>query len=310
MNAYNSLTGAGPQRAKSMPRHITTRQDAPVKMIDLRAVTLICVDTVNPNLAIKAMHKCLSSATFGSAVLVTKKNPEIAAISPQIHVIETGEIRNIEDYSTFIIKSIEPLTNTSHALIVQWDGFIQSAEAWDPCFLDYDYIGATWPQYRDRMRVGNGGFSLRSKKLLLALQDPAIKAHNPEDECITRKYRTYLESKHGISIAPEAVADRFSQERKELPFDSFGFHGLARLARTLQRRELEELVDELPPSVFKSTEARGFIKNLLDLGQLDLAKRAFCKRTQYSHHATIKEKIGNIRLKARLTFKEKTKWDR
>src|ERR1700687_3454326 len=43
--------------------------------------------------------------------------------------------------------------------------------AWREEFLGCDYIGAQWFWHDDAMRVGNGGFSLRSRKLLLALQD-------------------------------------------------------------------------------------------------------------------------------------------
>ena len=37
-------------------------------------------------------------------------------------------------------------------------------------FLDYDFIGAPWPegQEENSLLVGNGGFSLRSKSKLLA----------------------------------------------------------------------------------------------------------------------------------------------
>ena len=42
-----------------------------------------------------------------------------------------------------------------------------------PPFSHCDYIGAQWFWHNDGMRVGNGGFSLRSRKLLTALQDPA-----------------------------------------------------------------------------------------------------------------------------------------
>ena len=52
-------------------------------------------------------------------------------------------------------------------LIIQHDGFILNHKAWDNEFLNYDYIGA--PVYwmgNKLIEVGNGGFSLRSKKLL------------------------------------------------------------------------------------------------------------------------------------------------
>jgi len=59
-------------------------------------------------------------------------------------------------------------------LLVQPDGFVINPDKWDNQFFEYDYIGAPWEQvphsYLDPWgkphRVGNGGFSFRSKKLL------------------------------------------------------------------------------------------------------------------------------------------------
>ena len=60
--------------------------------------------------------------------------------------------------------------------------------AWDAAFLDCDYLGAKWFWHNDGMRVGNGGFSLRSRRLLLALQDPRIDLVEAEDTAICRMF--------------------------------------------------------------------------------------------------------------------------
>ena len=72
-------------------------------------------------------------------------------------------------------------------LLVQDDGHVVNPNLWKKEFLNFDYIGAPWPssknwlkrwnKYEDsatkaikrnfkKNRVGNGGFSLRSKKFL------------------------------------------------------------------------------------------------------------------------------------------------
>jgi hypothetical protein len=105
-------------------------------------------------------------------------------------------------------------------------------------FLQYDYIGAPW-WYNDECNVGNGGFSLRSKKLQTILQnDPIIFETDCEDHNICRTYGNYLKSK-GVKFAPEDVASTFSIEgdlhgkvsgREKYNGDTwngeFGFHGL------------------------------------------------------------------------------------
>ena len=62
------------------------------------------------------------------------------------------------------------------------------------------------------MRVGNGGFSLRSRRLLLALQDPRIELVEAEDTTICRTFRPLLEREHGIRFGSEALADKFAFE--------------------------------------------------------------------------------------------------
>ncbi|MGZ5147458.1 MAG: DUF5672 family protein, partial [Burkholderiales bacterium] len=146
-------------------------------------------------------------------------------------LIEVLNSRN--DYSNFMLRQLPKHINTSYALIVQWDGYVVDASAWKPEFRDYDYIGARWTWFDDGMTVGNGGFSLRSQKLLRALRDPrfSIVPGVNEDELICRDYRRTLEREHGIRFAPESVADLFSYERTSPAGPTFGFHGLFNMWR-------------------------------------------------------------------------------
>src|SRR6185503_19702122 len=127
---------------------------------------------------------------------------------------------------------------TSHVLLVQWDGYVINPAAWDPAFLECDYIGAKWFWYEDGMRVGNGGFSLRSRRLLEALQDPAIVRIGAEDTTIGRSFRPLLEREYGIRFASEALADRFSFEVAYPIGKPFGFHGLYNFCRTVPPDEI------------------------------------------------------------------------
>ena len=62
---------------------------------------------------------------------------------------------DLEGYSEFVIRELHKYVDTSHCLLVQWDGYVLNPKSWLPQFLDYDYIGAPW----NGNVVGNGGFS-------------------------------------------------------------------------------------------------------------------------------------------------------
>ena len=101
--------------------------------------------------------------------------------------------------------------------------------AWTDDFLNYDYIGAPWvaralyPGVDPRCRVGNGGFSLRSRRLQQVLQLAPVKYHHPEDVAICQVYRPALEAL-GMKFAPLEVARKFSVELGEIN-GQFGQHG-------------------------------------------------------------------------------------
>ena len=136
-------------------------------MLALPDVSLLCLDTRHPDLAFKAMQRCLDRARFREAVLLTRDG--YGSPDPRITARAVPTLRNVAEYSHFMVKSLGPYFSGSHVLIMQWDSFIVDPQAWDAAFLDYDYIGAPWP-HRSQP-VGNGGFSLRSRRLIDALQD-------------------------------------------------------------------------------------------------------------------------------------------
>ncbi len=177
------------------------------KVLNLPDVTLVCVDD-NEMRGHDVFMKC-DNIKFGRRLLLHKLN-----------------LGSKEAYSKFILKELYKYIHTKYVLIVQHDGFVRNPEAWTNEFLDYDYIGATW-WYKDGKNVGNGGFSLRSKKLLELCANLPTNATHPEDHIICRDMRPYLESK-GIKFAPESLANQFSFEGYNQPgtyTNQFGFHG-------------------------------------------------------------------------------------
>jgi hypothetical protein len=174
-------------------------------------VTLVAVDTFPERLA-PALAASTKDIAFGA-----------------VRVFNDVAIHSMEDYSQWVCTQLYKEVPTSHLLIVQWDGYVRNWRAWTDAWLRYDYIGAPWA-HKDGMNVGNGGFSLRSRRLMeLVATDSAITAYHPEDIRICRHYRPHLEAAHDIRFAPEDVARLFSIEgygqANRTHTTEFGFHG-------------------------------------------------------------------------------------
>jgi len=221
--------------------------------LSLPQVTLCCVDCT-PRLpwALKAMQQCLQKVAFGDAVLITDRGSLQGHSLPEgVRWVEIDALRSIEAYSEFMIKRLADPIRTSHVLIVQWDGYVLDAAAWRDEFLDVDYIGAPWHHIPGPWSVGNGGFSLRSVRLLKALQDPAVTPAHPEDICICCTHRARLEA-GGIRFAPVDLARRFAVEDDALTPVVFGFHGLYHLPALLDPTETLAFVESLAPSALQA----------------------------------------------------------
>ena len=109
-----------------------------------------------------------------------------AEIEGNFEIVKINKIDHIKDYNNFILK-LKNYVKSPYVLVVQDDGHVLNPNIWTDEFLKYDYIGAPWPaskkwnkrwdrygknyskkiKYHSKFnRIGNGGFSLRSKKFL------------------------------------------------------------------------------------------------------------------------------------------------
>lgn len=247
--------------------------------LSLEQVTLLCVDTRTPELALYAMRRSMRDIAFGRCILISTSEARAFDLNG-IDLIEIEPLRNIEDYSRYILQSLGPHLQTSHALIVQWDGFVRDAKMWSDDFLRFDYIGAPWTSGPLTGLVGNGGFSLRSRKLLQALASGNYEAHNPEDICIAVTHRTSLEKKHQIAFADLHTAQRFACERGTWQ-PAFGFHAMFNLPHVLTADELARFAETVPAHLTASSDARHLIRNLVRRGQTAPAQMLLDKRTAY-----------------------------
>jgi hypothetical protein len=185
--------------------------------INLSNVTLLGVDCVELERLIFAFEICQKHIRFREVKLLSHLP------STNTNVVRIKPINSIEEYSLFVMKELFKYINTTHALIIQYDGFILNPSNWTDEFLQYDYIGAPWTWLTEDT-VGNGGFSLRSRRLLEAIaNDNSIKEYHPEDAIICRKYGKYLRQRD-FKFAPETLARKFSCEAPNIWTNEFGFH--------------------------------------------------------------------------------------
>ena len=126
--------------------------------------------------------------------------------------------------------------------------------------------------------VGNGGFSLRSQRLLQAGLDARIRDEHPEDAVLCRQYRALLEKEHGVRFAPPAVARHFTYENETPLASTFGFHGPKNLAAVLDGETLLQWLDALPDDFFRGRDARRLARALLRHGEPRVASALIRRR--------------------------------
>ena len=220
-------------------------------MLELPNVTLFSIDVVNAARIISVIRFSTKWTRFAKMVCLTNMKVHAGIIAQEKRIdwrhIEQSDrkftppgmpnLRLPVDYELSILRETPKHFDTSHVLHIEWDSAVLNPDAWDPGWLQYDFIGAPWPDHHDpgwpkcdeTNNVGNGGFSLKSKKFCQAVADLSMRtptddpAHLLSDSWMCRTMRPKLESM-GIKFAPANVAGRFSCENKVYT-GQFGFHG-------------------------------------------------------------------------------------
>lgn len=193
---------------------------------------------------------CLSSIRVGQSIDALRVSAKAVGCSTPTfisHQLVSGvscvacrRMESIDDYSEAVCVMLPRLhvasIQCSHVLVVQWDGFVLNPNAWSSEFLDYDYIGAPWVNDRGCATVGNGGFSIRSKRLHSAMIHLGGWNRDHEDAQICIHRRRELEEL-GVRFAPFGVAARFSVENppwrnRPAYAGQFGFHSMKTIGRS------------------------------------------------------------------------------
>lgn len=203
--------------------------------IQIQNVTLVAISSIKIDETIKALELSMDGINFHEAILISHEKPK--NLPDIIRFEQCQPIRSLDEYSRFMAYDLARFIDSKFALVIQYDGYVVRPRKWNDRFLEYDYIGAPWPPNAHftkdgtNVRVGNGGFSLRSKKLMDALNelhlpftDNGTGFYN-EDGLICSYYRKNLED-YGVRFAPVEVASLFSHEHdcEDSQPEPFGFH--------------------------------------------------------------------------------------
>ena len=208
----------------------------------MKKLAAVIIDTYsNKHLAVVAIHMALRLPNIGKIYTFSDE-----PFFDGAEFIKVPKLSSNNDYGSIIFNVIPEHVTEEHFLIIQWDGFPLFLENWTDEFLKYDYIGAPllngW--------VGNGGFSLRSQKLVQTMKklnvnvDLSNKEDQPEDDIICTKFRVQLES-YGIQFAPLSVAERFSYQAGAVIPSILGFHSPDNFPLFIPESELIKVSDEI-----------------------------------------------------------------
>lgn len=201
----------------------------PLKLPD---VTLFCLDCEDVHRAIRVIEHSRDLVAFGGCSFLTSE--EAPYMYHRIPRIDGGgnRVQGLVEYSEFMLRHAHEYCKTSHMLTIQHDGWVLHEDAWDPSWLQYDYIG---PLFLENPHNGSGGFSLRSQRLMKRVAEicpPLVDGiflgtgFVWEDGVIVYGLRKQLDAE-GFRFAPPEVAARFAYGGNPAHFCSrpFGFHG-------------------------------------------------------------------------------------
>ena len=209
-------------------------------------VTLLVMSSVEYDSHIEALNKSMSGIQYAEVVFASPDKPK--NLPDNITWKKSKRYSSIDEWNYGCIYDMHQFVDTSHCLYIHADSWVLNPEQWDNDWLNYDYIGAPWPYsetayidpFGNHQRVGNGGFSLRSKKLL----EVPLKADIPFDVNRGMFYKhmnvglfnedgnicvhnRHIYEEHGCVFAPVEVAAHFSHEHQVPETETiipFGFH--------------------------------------------------------------------------------------
>jgi len=246
------------------------------KKLTLPNVTLLAVTSVEIEQHQMSLKISSQNIKFGAVKLLSSSLPEKKY--SDIEYISVPHF-NYADQNRFLMEDLHKHFETSHCLYVEADSFVVNADLWKEEFLEFDYIGAPWPNkielnpnlkkgeefaYNPNILepvnenlilnmkencVGNGGFSLRSRKLLKTVAKINYDSLNfplKNEDLIICHYLYKEMTDKGIRFASPKLAAQFAVEdvhhfNGQNVNSFFGFH-----ARHMRDYFLKEYMRRVP----------------------------------------------------------------
>jgi hypothetical protein len=200
-------------------------------------VTLFALTSIYIPETIQSLLYSSKDIDFKSIKILTHEKPQ--NLPEQIEYVEIPKINNIEDYNQFCFTELGQYINSEFSILTQYHAFILDSSLFRTEWYQYDYNAAPWPiregsfiaNNGERVRVGNGGFSWRSKYLMSIpkmnhWQLREQQGFKNEDGQLCVYWRAEMLAM-GIKYAPVEEAAHFAYENPvpenyEIP--TFGFH--------------------------------------------------------------------------------------
>jgi hypothetical protein len=204
-------------------------------MINLPNVTLVNITSVKHEQNIKSLVQSKKHIKFGSVKFISDIKPDY--LPSDIEYCKCDKLDSLS-FAHFAWYDWWKYIDTELCLFVHHDGFVLNPKLWSDDFLKFDWVGAPWPNhsgYHNKGRyipVGNGGFAIRSRKILKAPTDLNLPLLDncgfgfPHEDMNYCNYHYDAMIEYGIKYADIDTAARFATEMyvDGHSQNSFGFH--------------------------------------------------------------------------------------
>ena len=202
----------------------------------LRSVTLVSVTGIDPKKNLRALEVSRVGLKFGEVLLLSRFAPKTIPDGIKFEKIKS-DLWSYDEFSRFVLYELFKYVQTEFALFVHHRATVLRPNSWSDEFLSYDYIGAPWKpgvhftKSGKEVVVGNGGFSLRSQKIMRAPTELSLPftdngtGYFHEDGQLCNYHRDRLEE-HGVMYAPVELAAKFATETwlDGAVDEPFGYH--------------------------------------------------------------------------------------
>ena len=101
----------------------------------LKEFSLVAISDIKIKETIQALMKSHNLSKPTKTILFTSKSVSLKRNESKIiSIIQINEIKSLKDYSHFIIYNLHKYIESTHVLIVQWDGYVINGQKWNKSF--------------------------------------------------------------------------------------------------------------------------------------------------------------------------------